>query len=532
MSTSSGMLQDLREKLEPYHAKINHLPLGILVIYFANAWVQTFPLIANTSWLLELNMAQDTVNNYYAFTFIPWSLKPIYAYIMDYLPLSGFRRKPWVPITACVAGGIYLINGYLVRSTRLAFGTVFIQQVAWAFNELLCGAVLMDYAHLDMTNAGNLQSVATAARAFGSLVAALLQLAVYPCHDSTKELSFQTVLLITGLVCIGCGMLFPFIPEPSESRRLQILEAHDNKRTRRDMVRVSLLVFLLEMVLVWISLKSFFDKNVFWPVLGVVTGLAISFAVLLGTNASIEVKDIVDTVVTYKSSILTAVFLFLLNSTPSAVDQLSFFQYDFFPKKCDLVHLSLINYGATMLASLCYGPLANKSKVRWILPAMGVVSGAVSMLTVPFVNTDLPTPTTSPCVHVVGRCFDPLGYRMVTTAMMGFVSQLALVPVEVIATEQTIPEQRLLMYSIFLSLMETGASVREWITAPIVTRLDITYTDWSNLSTLVWIGIGSSVFVSLLTPLFIGAPRAVEDEHSDEEGECDALVNKVKDEEE
>ena len=53
------------------------------------------PLTANQGWLLEdLAMPQPTVNLYYAVTFMPWSLKPLYALLADRLPLCGYDFYP------------------------------------------------------------------------------------------------------------------------------------------------------------------------------------------------------------------------------------------------------------------------------------------------------------------------------------------------------------------------------------------------------------------------------------------------------
>ena len=77
------------------------LPPSLALFYFLNSCVQSLPLTANQGWLLEeLAMPQTTVNLYYAVTFMPWSLKPLYALLADCLPLCGYHFRPWLAISS------------------------------------------------------------------------------------------------------------------------------------------------------------------------------------------------------------------------------------------------------------------------------------------------------------------------------------------------------------------------------------------------------------------------------------------------
>ena len=60
------------------------LPRALLLLYFLGAWYESFSLLAFTSWMNEaVRMSQWQQNQYYAWTFMPWSLKPLYGLLAD-----------------------------------------------------------------------------------------------------------------------------------------------------------------------------------------------------------------------------------------------------------------------------------------------------------------------------------------------------------------------------------------------------------------------------------------------------------------
>jgi hypothetical protein len=76
-----------------------------------------------------------------------------------------------------------------------------------------------------------------------------------------------------------------------------------------------------------------------------------------------------------------------------------------------------------------------------------------------------------------------------------------MVPLLVMVTEACPPGATGSSYGTFLSLLNLGDVVSGLITAPIVTRLKITYTDWSKLPQLLYISTASQCFVLVLVAI-------------------------------
>ena len=67
------------------------LPRALLLLYFLGAWYESFSLLAFTSWMNEaVRMSQWRQNQYYAWTFMPWSLKPLWANFLEMFRTKRF----------------------------------------------------------------------------------------------------------------------------------------------------------------------------------------------------------------------------------------------------------------------------------------------------------------------------------------------------------------------------------------------------------------------------------------------------------
>ena len=93
------------------------LPFGLGALYFLNSCTQSFPLTANQGFLNEeLRMAQDTQSLYYAVTFMPWSLKPLYGLLADSVPICGYHFRPWLVLSSAGSAVCYLLMATCVHT--------------------------------------------------------------------------------------------------------------------------------------------------------------------------------------------------------------------------------------------------------------------------------------------------------------------------------------------------------------------------------------------------------------------------------
>ena len=614
----------------------NGLTIGVLFIYFLNAFIMTFPMLANQEWLYDvLKMDQSTLSNYYGVIMIPWSMKPFYAMLLERVPILGYHRRPWLVVGSLITAGSFLLNAYVVRSAGAAFASGFLQMVGLALVEIICGGAVMDAAHRNMKNAGAIQSRTTTARALGSFAASAIHLYIYPCEEVVPltpsgnetfaalemdflggaepevRLTWKKVMLVSGAAAALMSFCLFQTPEPpaEDLARLQSVEIPGRRRSRQSLMRkcsvaptnqkdspsedsdieectelierqkrrrlhslscyVLAIVFTLECVLVWVTLKGLVHNYVLWR--GILIGSACvapiiialivwrlrkvvremrressprspgysggdSASELSSSDASEDVvTSFVDTLKQNKRIIVVALFLFLMNATPSAVDQLASMNYSLF-RKCDLTRMSLAGYGTKVFAAWVYHPIANSHSIRWVLPGMMALATAASLLAIPLTQVEVPTPLEKyegnvSDVDFFGSRWNLLAYGYFSTLVGAFFSRLALIPTEVLAVEQSPYDARLLYYAMFLACYDSGSSIRGWISAPIVNDLDITYTDYSNLYKLIWISAATQLCVALMAPgvMKIGKNPAKKmvNNNDESDGEDDAAEGKT-----
>lgn len=92
---------------------------------------------------------------------LPWSLKPLYGLITDFVPLAGYRRKSYVVLASALAalglGGLALLN-LQPGSHALLFALLILPTTCVAFSDVVVDALMVERGQpLGLT--GRLQSV-------------------------------------------------------------------------------------------------------------------------------------------------------------------------------------------------------------------------------------------------------------------------------------------------------------------------------------------------------------------------------------
>jgi hypothetical protein len=199
---------------ELFRTRTNGLHWSILVMYFFSAFLSAFPMTALGVWLqADLNMSPSDQANFYASTFLPFTLKPLYGWISERFPIRSLRRKPYIVIANIVSTSTWFAAAWLVRSPIAAFGVMTLQFTALAFNDLLLGLLLVDCACKNMDHAAPLQAIAETTQSFASLLALFVGLPLYPCSSGPSPLEPTHVFLITGVIAAAACAFAYCLPD-------------------------------------------------------------------------------------------------------------------------------------------------------------------------------------------------------------------------------------------------------------------------------------------------------------------------------
>ncbi len=93
-----------------------------------------------------------------AILIIPWSIKPLYGMLSDFLPIFGWRRKSYFILTGIVATAAYGMLSVLYPSYAVVLSVLFVAAVCFAFSDVLCDAVMVEKGQL-LNCTDRLQSV-------------------------------------------------------------------------------------------------------------------------------------------------------------------------------------------------------------------------------------------------------------------------------------------------------------------------------------------------------------------------------------
>jgi MFS family permease len=74
---------------------------------------------------------------------IPWVIKPLWGAISDFVPLFGYRRRPYL-ILANIAGVLAFVGVALTRTTATLIPALVVTAIAMAVSSTLCGALLVE----------------------------------------------------------------------------------------------------------------------------------------------------------------------------------------------------------------------------------------------------------------------------------------------------------------------------------------------------------------------------------------------------
>lgn len=369
---------------------------------------------------------------YGAISFLPWSLKPMYAYF------SQGRSRLWIFTTMLFANGLCLIFTSMIPdgAVFLAFLMGFLRSLSDAWAEFCLGLTLVDHARV-LTHrfshnygevSGTLQAEAATARNIGSFVANIItclillhRQIVSPEVTQLSGAVADSFLICTGLLQLvgvfgACMSSHVFetaslrdfqlvdqlehvhnsIPEPDEASALRddddshpsyssqedpqdedSLESIDQEENRVGRYRANgILIILLQAMLIVFTLKQLIvdgSSHLVWKLLLITLILATVILTLM--------------IYSYQWWYVThrvGLYLVLKHAIPSDAMVLGSFSYFLFEKHpLQLQFLSLVGAGATTFSSWSYGKLLapyNTGNKFLIVIATTTVLGALASL--------------------------------------------------------------------------------------------------------------------------------------------------------
>ncbi|KAK8797343.1 hypothetical protein WA158_004551 [Blastocystis sp. Blastoise] len=169
----------------------------LFLFYFLVQFGQAFPWTATTLLLTkELKLSFSQLNDYYAYCYLPWSFKLVFAYISDSYPILNYRRKVYVMIYAVLAGLAMILYGAFGTSYGMVLTCGIIMNTFECATQVLIDALVVERVKKERAELGKGQSLSLVFKSTGTVVATFL---AYFLTNEIVKLPYRMFFIIASL---------------------------------------------------------------------------------------------------------------------------------------------------------------------------------------------------------------------------------------------------------------------------------------------------------------------------------------------
>jgi len=227
---------------------------------------------------------------------ISWSIKPIYGFLTDLVPIYGYRRRPYLHIMPLITIFSWLYIWQFADSFISFAIPIMIANVGMGFTDVICDGLVVQQS--DNKTAGRYQSICWGALTIGAIVSTFLSGLLL----GREIVGIRGMFLITALIpLITFGMSF-FVKERRISDRSE-LKVHQAINPRY--IYAAFVAFVLTIGLLW----PIEGQNPSIMAIGVISIWFTWFAFYF--------KHLMDLKIIGKAIFAAAIFIFLWRFTPS-----------------------------------------------------------------------------------------------------------------------------------------------------------------------------------------------------------------------
>lgn len=181
----------------------------LLLFYFLLGFNFAFPSVAMRYWLIEtVKVSPAQMAAIFGVISVPWCLKPIFGFISDSNPIFGYRRKPYMILSAYVACFMWIILPFCPHDEFLLTFVLTMSSAGMCFADVMADSLLVTAAKMESEeNKGTIQSWSWGMRFTGGLLAAATGAVAY------EKLGYAQVFLLNSMIPVAVAILACFIKE-------------------------------------------------------------------------------------------------------------------------------------------------------------------------------------------------------------------------------------------------------------------------------------------------------------------------------
>jgi folate/biopterin transporter len=184
----------------PFISKIlfGHQPtpelFAILLVYAVQGILGISRLAVSFFLKDELALSPAEVAAMMGIAALPWTIKPLFGFMSDGLPIFGYRRRPYLILSGLVGVSAWVCLATVVHTAAAATLAIAITSLSVAVSDVIVDSLIVERARDEsLVDSGSIQSLCWGAAALGGLLTA------YSSGLLLEHFSTRTVFAITAV---------------------------------------------------------------------------------------------------------------------------------------------------------------------------------------------------------------------------------------------------------------------------------------------------------------------------------------------
>lgn len=148
---------------------------AILLVYFVQGILGLARLAVSFFLKDDLGLSPTEVAALTGVGILPWTIKPLFGFLSDGLPILGYRRRPYLLVSGLTGAAAWLSLATYVHTAWLATTMIILSSLSVAIADVIVDSLVVERARQEsQSEAGSLQSLCWGALSAGGLLTAYL----------------------------------------------------------------------------------------------------------------------------------------------------------------------------------------------------------------------------------------------------------------------------------------------------------------------------------------------------------------------
>ncbi|MEL6159835.1 MAG: folate/biopterin family MFS transporter [Cyanobacteria bacterium J06623_5] len=148
---------------------------AILLVYFVQGILGLSRLAVSFFLKDDIALSPAEVSALMGIAVLPWTIKPVFGFLSDGLPIWRYRRRPYLILSGILGAIAWLSMATFVDTAMAATAAILLSSLSVAIADVIVDSLVVERARTeDQGSAGTLQSLAWGASAVGGLLTAYL----------------------------------------------------------------------------------------------------------------------------------------------------------------------------------------------------------------------------------------------------------------------------------------------------------------------------------------------------------------------